>query len=253
VVEANLRGHAANLPVPSFACAGPSFACAGPSQVRRYIRAVSIDDAPDAIAAGSVAAWYSEFAHALRTGSDAHVPCGSCSACCTSSQFVHIGPDEHDTLAHIPSALRFAAPRHAGHSVLPYDERGHCPMLAAGRCSIYEYRPRTCRVYDCRVFAATAVVPDEPSRRAVREQVVRWRFDRTDPADRELGDRLERAGRWIDDHQDDLPEALRAHDSTRRALSAFAIAELFATERDPTARDDPDTGAVVQLLLEQLE
>ena len=27
-----------------------------------------------------------------------------CTACCTSSQFVHIGPDEVDTLAHIPDS-----------------------------------------------------------------------------------------------------------------------------------------------------
>ena len=39
-------------------------------------------------------------------------PCRAvtCTACCTSSQFVHIEPDETDTLAHIPAALRFPAP-----------------------------------------------------------------------------------------------------------------------------------------------
>ena len=58
------------------------------------------------------------------------MPCGTCTACCTSSQFVHIGPDEVDTLAHIPAELLFPAPRMPkGHVLLGYDERGHCPML----------------------------------------------------------------------------------------------------------------------------
>src|ERR1044072_724626 len=93
---------------------------------------------------------------ALRGETDADVPCGDCSACCTSSQFVPIGPDETDTLAHIPAELLFPAPgRDKGVVLRPYDERAHCRMLVDGRCSIYEHRPRTCRTYDCRIFAAT--------------------------------------------------------------------------------------------------
>jgi len=71
---------------------------------------------------------------------------------------VHIGPDEHETLARIPAALRFPAPGSPhGHVVLGYDEHGRCPMLVDGGCSIYEHRPRTCRTYDCRIFPATGV------------------------------------------------------------------------------------------------
>ena len=93
-------------------------------------------------------------------GSD--VPCGTCTACCTSSQFVHIEPDERDALAHIPAELLFPAPgRPRGHVLLGYDERGHCPMLVDGACSIYAHRPRTCRTYDCRVFAAAGVDPGD--------------------------------------------------------------------------------------------
>ncbi len=74
---------------------------------------------------------------AIRGERGSEVPCGSCTACCTSSQFVHIGPDETDTLARIPAALLFPAPRQPpGHVLLGYDERGHCPMLVDGRCSI---------------------------------------------------------------------------------------------------------------------
>ena len=93
--------------------------------------------------------------------------------------FIHIEPDEIDTLAHIPNALLSPAPQlPRGHVVLGHDERGHCPMLIDGACSIYEHRPRTCRTYDCRVFTATAVDPVDGDDRKVLigERVRRWRF-----------------------------------------------------------------------------
>ena len=51
--------------------------------------------------AGRFAAWLDDMDAALRGERDADVPCAGCTACCTSSQFVHIGPDETDTIAHI--------------------------------------------------------------------------------------------------------------------------------------------------------
>ncbi|MGH9005668.1 MAG: YkgJ family cysteine cluster protein, partial [Acidimicrobiia bacterium] len=112
-------------------------------------------------------------------------PCNGCTACCTSAQFIPIGPDETDTLAHIPAALLFPAPRlPRGHVVLGYDERGHCPMLIDDRCSIYEHRPRTCRTYDCRIFAATGVAVDD-DKPLIARQARRWRFSFPTPHDRE--------------------------------------------------------------------
>jgi uncharacterized protein len=82
-------------------------------------------DAHD-VPAGRFSAWLGQI------GAD--VPCGTCTACCTSSQFVHIEPDEAETLARIPRALLFPAPgRPKGHVLMGYDERGHCPMFVDGR------------------------------------------------------------------------------------------------------------------------
>jgi Fe-S-cluster containining protein len=134
--------------------------------------------------AGGFSDWLTGMRAALRGERTAHVPCGGCTACCTSSQFVHVDPDEADALAHIPTDLLFPAPGlPPGHMVLGYDERGHCPMLIEGRCSIYDHRPRACRTYDCRVFAAAGVAPDQP---AVAQQVRRWRFSYPEPAERIL-------------------------------------------------------------------
>src|SRR5581483_4232368 len=135
--------------------------------------------APGDLPAGDFAPWLAAMVAALRSGGPVEVPCGGCTACCTSSQFVHIEPDEADTLAHIPPELLFPAPgRPTGPVLLGYDERGHCPMLRQGRCTIYEHRPRTCRTYDCRVFAATGLDVDaEGDRKApVARQAARWRF-----------------------------------------------------------------------------
>jgi Fe-S-cluster containining protein len=123
------------------------------------------------------ASWFDDTRAALRGERPAIVPCDGCTACCTSSQFVSIEPDETETIAHIPPELLFPAPgRPAGHVVLGYDERGHCPMLVDGGCSIYAHRPRACRTYDCRIFAAAGVTPDSPAQRAVAERVSRWEF-----------------------------------------------------------------------------
>ena len=129
--------------------------------------------------AGDFSSWLRGMEAAIRGAAAADVPCGGRTACCTSSQFVHIDPDETDTLAHIPAELLFPAPgRPRGHVLLGYDDRGHCPMLVDGRCSIYEHRPRTCRAYDCRIFAAVGLDVDaeDPAKEPIARHARRWRF-----------------------------------------------------------------------------
>ncbi len=73
--------------------------------------------------AGDFSAWLADVQSAIHHERGADVPCGDCTGCCTSSQFVHIGPEEADTLAHIPAELLFPAPRlPSGHVVLGYDD-----------------------------------------------------------------------------------------------------------------------------------
>ena len=130
-----------------------------------------------ALPAGEFSSWLRDTRAALGAGGVASVPCQGCTACCTSSQFVHVGPDERDTLARIPEELLVPAPgMPAGHVVLGYDERGHCPMLVDGWCSIYEHRPRTCRTYDCRALAAARFEADDDVPVEIAERATRWRF-----------------------------------------------------------------------------
>jgi Fe-S-cluster containining protein len=179
----------------------------------------------DALAAGEFSAWLAGMQAALRGERGSDVPCGGCTACCTASQFIHIGPDETETLARIPQALLFPAPlMPEGHVVLGHDERGHCPMLVDGRCSIYADRPRTCRTYDCRVFAATGLVPEDG---LIAERAGRWRFGFPAAADHERGAAVHEAAVFIRDRPQELPDGAAPANATQHAVLAVEMHERF--------------------------
>ncbi|MCE9620737.1 MAG: YkgJ family cysteine cluster protein [Actinomycetia bacterium] len=137
----------------------------------------------DGLPAGDFSEWVSQMQDAIRGERDSDVPCNGCTACCTASQFIHIAPDETDTLAHVPPQLLFPAPRMpAGHVLMGYDQSGQCPMLKNGKCSIYNHRPRTCRTYDCRVFPAVGIEPDDQN--AIADRARRWQFSYPSEIDR---------------------------------------------------------------------
>jgi Fe-S-cluster containining protein len=195
---------------------------------------VNIDDCD--INAGDFASWIVEMRGALRGEHASDVPCDGCTACCTSSQFIHIGPDETDTLAHIPAALTFPAPGlPAGHVVVGYDERGHCPMLIDERCSIYEHRPRTCRTYDCRVFAASGTLVADDHQALVARRAQRWQFSYTGEDGRIQHEAVRAAAAFLGDHADQLPGGTVPTNTTQIAVLAIELHDVFL-------RHDPVTG-----------
>lgn len=182
-------------------------------------------DDPDPLPAGDFSTWLTGVRAALRDRTESAVPCEGCTACCTSSQFVHVEPDETDALAHIPAELLFPAPlAPPGHRVLGYDEQGRCPMLGADGCTIYEHRPRTCRTYDCRIFAATGIEDADRDKQAITARARRWRFE-LDPAGRRDQERLRAVA---------LALANEEPNATRRAVRAV---ETFVARGS-----DPDRG-----------
>ena len=184
---------------------------------------------------------------AIRTGTTADVPCGTCTACCTSSQFVHVAPDETDTLVHIPRDLLFPAPgMPEGHVVLGYDERGHCPMLVDGHCSIYQHRPRTCRTYDCRVLPAAGFQHDDDVPVEIGRRASRWRFTHQTDVARVQHVAVEAAATFLAEHPDVLPPESGRPSLTRLAALAVEIYECFVTTDASGTRRvvDPDPAAV---------
>jgi hypothetical protein len=190
--------------------------------------------------AGSFSAWLAAMTTALVGEGDADVPCGDCTACCRSAQFVPVGSDEADTIAHVPRALLFPAPRRPGHFVLGYDERGHCPMLVDDRCSIYEHRPRACRMYDCRVFPASGVEVDAAAQPDLARRVSRWRFTYDGPGDHLRHDAVRAAAAFLRHHADALPEGAVPGNAPQLAALAVELHEQFVAadgvvEPDPSA------------------
>ena len=83
--------------------------------------------------AGSFSSWLHDTRAGLSGGSGSVVPCGDCNACCRSSYFIHVGPDEALSRAAIPAEILFDAPgRPKGTVLMSYDEHGRCPMLRQG-------------------------------------------------------------------------------------------------------------------------
>ena len=173
-------------------------------------------------------AWLTGITKVLDRDGVSDVPCGSCTACCRASQFVHVEPDELETLARIPRALLFPAPgAPIDHRVMGYDERGHCPMLIDDRCSIYEVRPRACRAYDCRVFSATHVFPEETEKAEVASRARGWTFTYAAEADRQCHRRLVAVAGSIRDEAESVPGLTATH------IAIAAIVNLVASDSEP--------------------
>ncbi|CAN5425268.1 hypothetical protein BH18ACT1_BH18ACT1_05180 [soil metagenome] len=194
--------------------------------------------------AGDFSAWLAGMQRALREESESDVPCDGCTACCRSSQFVHIAPDETETLASIPAELLFPAPRRPkGNVLLGYDEEGRCPMLGEGGCSIYEHRPKACRTYYCRVLPAAGVEIEDEDQAAIARRARRWAFGHPTELDSAEHDAVRAAARFVRDHGDQLPDGSAPATATHRAVLAVRLHELFLGRDD--ARPEPEAVRVV--------
>src|ERR1035441_2185541 len=139
------------------------------------------------VPAGGFSEWLYVTETSLRSGNGgADVPCGICRGCCRSSMFIHIKPEETQTIKRIPRALLFPAPGlPKGHLLMGYDDQGQCPMFVDNKCSIYEDRPQTCRDYDCRIFSATGISVDQQAQPEITQRVKEWAFSYEDEGSRE--------------------------------------------------------------------
>jgi hypothetical protein len=69
-------------------------------------------------------------------------------------------------------------------------------MFSDGKCSIYEFRPETCRQYDCRVLAASGLsISDEGSE--IEKKVNSWVFECNTSESIELSKAVKIAGKFL--------------------------------------------------------
>ncbi|MBT3228466.1 MAG: YkgJ family cysteine cluster protein [Candidatus Marinimicrobia bacterium] len=199
------------------------------------------------LAAGKFSTWLISTRTALKKDSETDVPCGECNACCRSSQFIHIKPDEKDTLAHIPEELLFPAPGlPKGYVLMGYDENGHCPMLKKGACSIYEYRPATCRSYDCRIFAATGIRISGKDKALITQQVQRWKFSLADSEDIKEQRAVQKAASFLTNKSKLFAPGELPENSTQLAIMSIKVYDLFLEEGEQSIDDTKRVKAIMQ-------
>jgi Fe-S-cluster containining protein len=181
------------------------------------------------IPAGEFSQWLRSTEASLRSGNGAaDVPCGSCRGCCRSSMFVHIRPEETQTIQRIPRKLLFPAPGlPKGHLLMGYNDKGECPMLIGNECSIYEDRPQTCRDYDCRVFAATGISVDAQTQPEIARRVQQWAFTYESESSREEHRNLKETAAFLEKNRDLFPQGSLPGYPVQLAACAVEVNRLF--------------------------
>lgn len=177
--------------------------------------------------AGDFDDWLAGMRAVLRGEAVADVPCAGCVGCCVSSYPIPLRPGDRTALEKVPD--RYLQLRPGSGARMLHREDGTCPMLAAGRCSIYADRPQTCRDYDCRIYAAAGLTPDG-QRPVIQERVGEWRFVFANGAARERAAAVRRAAEFIRANADLFPLVARAHSATAAAVMAVKVYQLFMGE-----------------------
>ncbi len=188
--------------------------------------------------AGVFSVWLRDTEAALAEKREADVPCGPCNACCRTSHYIHVRPEDRRALKCLPRAYLSPAPDlPPGNLVLGFDQAGRCPMLVDGRCTIYADRPRACRTYDCRIYAAAGIEADRPD---IDAQARRWRFTFPAARDHEALDAVRAAVAFVRAHPEGFPSAAAHRQPLRVAVVAIAVHERFL-ERPQRPWRPPET------------
>lgn len=182
----------------------------------------------------------------LRGEQEADVPCDGCVGCCVSAYPIPLRPTDQAALASVPDRFLQWPSRPGDLARMMYRQDGTCPMLEADRCTIYAGRPRTCRDYDCRIYAATGLEPDG-SRPVIQGRVREWQFAFGE-GEAAKAEALRAAARFIREHAAQFPPGARAHSATAVAVLAVKTWPLFANRVLP---DGLAVEAAVRLLLEE--
>lgn len=182
---------------------------------------------PPDLPAGGFSSWLRKARKALINKAGMEVACGECAACCGSSYFIHIGLDETKTLALIPKGALATLPGQSkDHVFLGHTKKGLCPLLLDGKCSIYQHRPRTCRSYDCRIFAAAGISAGDDKPR-INQRIRRWKFSYPARRDREEHAAVQAAAKFIQGHAEYFPGGKIPKDPNQLAVLAIKAYGVF--------------------------
>ena len=185
---------------------------------------------PDSVAAGPFGDWLRRMRRSLQGNEGMDVPCGDCVGCCVSGYSVQLRPEDQRARTQIPAELLVSPPGFpAGHLTVQPKPDGLCPMLHAGRCSIYHVRPQTCLDYDCRIFAAAGIDAGKP---IIDKRVHEWRFSYPSETDRLEHEAVRAAAAFVLDHHDSFSVRVP---TAPMGIAVFAI-KGYAVFLDPATQ-----------------
>lgn len=181
----------------------------------------------ETVAAGPFGEWLRRMRLSLQGNEGMDVPCGDCVGCCVSGYSVQLRPEDDRARARIPAELLLSPPGFpAGHLTVQPKADGTCPMLSAGRCTIYQVRPQTCLDYDCRIFAAAGIDAGKP---IIDKRVREWRFSYSSDGDRIEHDAVRAAASFVREHRDSFGVRVP---TAPMGIAVFAI-KAYAVFLDP--------------------
>ncbi len=204
------------------------------------------------VPAGCFSSWLRRTRHGLANEKEAVVPCGDCKACCISSYFIHIRPEETKTRSRINKKLLFPAPGlPKGNMLLGYFENGFCPMMIDDRCSIYEDRPLTCRTYDCRIFTAAGTVAGDEDKALINQRVLSWKFSYPTQSDRNQHSAVQAAALFLREHTDCFPAGVVPNNPSQLAILAIKVYDVFLKINEEISRTgcSPQDSEVAQAIM----
>ncbi|PKM77962.1 MAG: hypothetical protein CVU90_04410 [Firmicutes bacterium HGW-Firmicutes-15] len=188
--------------------------------------------------AGCFSSWLRRTRNTLVKENGTDVPCGECKACCTSSYFIHIRPEETQTLTQINRKLLFAAPGlPKGNVLLGYYENGHCPMLIDNKCSIYEHRSLTCRSYDCRIFTAAGIEAGDTDKALINQRIRHWKFSYPTKRDSDQHSAVQAAAMFLRERAECFPAELVPKNSSQLAILAIKVYDVFLKYNDESGKN----------------
>jgi uncharacterized protein len=205
---------------------------------RRKLPGVTLESKA-AVDAGKFGQWLEFMRAVLRGERDADVPCGDCVGCCVSSYPIPLRPTDRVALERVPPGHLHLPVASGGLARMGYRSDGTCPMLCASKCTIYSDRPQTCRDYDCRIYAASGLLPDG-DRPVIRQRVQAWQFQLESAGEQDAAASVRRAAKFIVSHAQQFPGAMRAGSATAVAVLAVKCHALFSDAgwQGGTDRDD---------------
>lgn len=207
---------------------------------------------PISVPAGCFSSWLRRTRHALANEKEAVVPCGDCKACCISSYFIHIRPEETKTRSRIDKKLLFPAPgQPKGNMLLGYFENGYCPMMIDDRCSIYEDRPLTCRTYDCRIFTAAGIEAGDEDKALINQRALSWKFSYPTQRDRNQHSAVQAAAMFLRNHSDCFPAGVVPNNPSQLAILAIKVYDVFLKINEEISRTgySPQNLEVAQVIM----